>query len=150
MEKCKVKNLLNFNYELWWKQRIPVRRTWLVFGLPWILPVKGDNRNTAAISHSHRSRKIAFWCWLSCPVRVNATVRGSRSRKSYSVPILSSQKQMFGKFNVFQRRRRLQYVLFDMLNKYFTIQIAENTFILHRKKKSKQEYRSTLLRVKLK
>ena len=35
---------------------------------------------------------------------------------------------------VFQRRRRLQCVLFDMLDmldKYFIAQIAESTFILH-------------------
>ena len=32
---------------------------------------------------------------------------------------------------MFQIRRRLQCVLFDMLNKYFIVQIAENTFILH-------------------
>ena len=32
---------------------------------------------------------------------------------------------------VFQRRRRLQYVLLDMLNKYFIAQLAENTFSLH-------------------
>ena len=31
---------------------------------------------------------------------------------------------------VFQRRGRLQYVLFDMLNKYFLPQVAEKTFIL--------------------
>ena len=50
----------------------------------------------------------------------------------------------------------LQHVLFDMLIKYFIAQIAENTFILHLKKKkkkkeegSKQEYRTTFLRVKL-
>ena len=52
----------------------------------------------------------------------------------------------------------LQYALFDRLIKYFIAQIAENTFILHLKKKkkkkkkkewSKQEYRTTLLRVKL-
>ena len=51
MEKCKVKNLLHSTDDLWRQQRIPIRRTWLVFDLPWILPVKGDNRNTAAISH---------------------------------------------------------------------------------------------------
>ena len=32
---------------------------------------------------------------------------------------------------VFQSGRGLQYVLFDMLDKYFIVQIAENTFILH-------------------
>ena len=32
---------------------------------------------------------------------------------------------------VFQHRRRLQCVLFDMLNKYLLVQTAENTFILH-------------------
>ena len=41
---------------------------------------------------------------------------------------------------VFQCGRRSQYVLFDMLNKYSIAQIAGNTFILHLKKKSKQEY----------
>ena len=35
---------------------------------------------------------------------------------------------------VFQRRRRLQYVLFAILNKYFIAQMAKNTFILHWKK----------------
>ena len=51
MEKCKVKNLFNSTDDLWQKQRIPIRRTWSVFDLPWTLPVKGDNRNLAAISH---------------------------------------------------------------------------------------------------
>ena len=37
----------------------------------------------------------------------------------------------------------------DMLNKNFIAQMAENTFILHWKKKSKQEYWTTLLQVKL-
>ena len=36
-----------------------------------------------------------------------------------------------------------------MLNKYFLVYIAENTFIFALEKKSKQEYRTTHLRVKL-
>ena len=32
---------------------------------------------------------------------------------------------------VFQSGRGLQFVLIDMLNKYFIAKIAENTFILH-------------------
>ena len=35
---------------------------------------------------------------------------------------------------VLQRRCRLQCVLFDMLSKCFIVQIAEHTFILHRKR----------------
>ena len=49
---------------------------------------------------------------------------------------------------VLQRWRRLQYVLFDMLNKYSIAQMAENTYILHWKK-LKQEYRTSFLQVKL-
>ena len=32
---------------------------------------------------------------------------------------------------VFQSGRGLQYILFDMLNKYFVAKRPENTFILH-------------------
>ena len=46
---------------------------------------------------------------------------------------------------VFQRGRRLQNVLFDMLDKYIIAKITETIFILQWKKKSKQEYRTTPL-----
>ena len=43
---------------------------------------------------------------------------------------------MLGKFSILciSTLTRLQYVLFDKLNKYFIAQMAENTFILHWKK----------------
>ena len=44
--------------------------------------------------------------------------------------------EKFSILYVLQRERRLQYVIFDMLNKYFIAQIAENIFILHWEKKS--------------
>ena len=49
---------------------------------------------------------------------------------------------------VIQRRRRLQYVLFDMLSKYFVAQMKISSFCI-RNKKTKEEYRTTLLQVKL-
>ena len=45
--------------------------------------------------------------------------------------------EKFSILYVLQRERRLQYVIFDMLNKYFIAQIAENIFILHWEKKVK-------------
>ena len=65
--------------------------------------------------------------------KVNAPIRGIRPRKSYLAQIFQSPEQMLGTFSsdVFQRSCRLQCVLFDMLNKYFMVQIVENTFILH-------------------
>ena len=59
-----------------------------------------------------------------------------RPRKSYSAQMFQSPEQMLGKFSILCKRR-LQYVLFDMLNKYFIAQIVENTFIFAQKKNVK-------------
>ena len=51
---------------------------------------------------------------------------------------------------LFQSGHGLQYVLSDMLNKYFIAQIAENTFIFALVKNVKTGIFDYLLRVKLK
>ena len=65
-------------------------------------------------------------------------LRGNRPDKSYIWhKNFSPRKKCFGHLasSVFQCRPRLQYALCDsdMLNKYFIAQMADNTFILHRK-----------------
>ena len=66
------------------------------------------------------------------PVRVNVVGLVSHIRHEYFSP----RNKCLGNLasSVFQHKRRLQCVLFDMLNKYFIVQIAENTFILHWKR----------------
>ena len=86
-------------------------------------------KNRIEVSFCCRKNRIG--CHV--PVRVNAPVRANRPRKSYPAYIFPSPEQMLGKFSILciSTLTRLQYVLFDKLNKYFIAQMAENTFILH-------------------
>ena len=95
-------------------------------------------------------RHLTVGCLV--PVRVNVPVRGSRPRKSHSAQIFQYPERMLWKPLMYSNVDvgcSASY-LTRMLNKYFIAQVAENTFSLHRKKKSKQEYRTTHLRVNLK
>ena len=87
-------------------------------------------QNHIKVSLYCRKNRFVMYIGFLVPVRVNVSVRGSRLRKSYSKQIVQSPEQMLGKFSIFyiSSGRGLQYVLFDMLIKYF---IAKNTYILH-------------------
>ena len=53
--------------------------------------------------------------------------RGGLRRKSYSEQILQCLGNLAS--YAFQSGHGLQYVLFEMLNKYFIAQVAENTYL---------------------
>ena len=72
------------------------------------------------------------------PVRVNVPLSGNQIGSHIWHKYFSPLSKCLGNLEscVFQRRCRLQYVLYDMLNEYFIALMAENTCtsILHWKK----------------